>query len=195
MAKKNRPFTDHPKIIDLQVANGLDMGRVLHSNVIATDIIDYIATEMRIKLVNYIKEVKPKISVLIDESTTVSNLSTLIIYLRGLFDNAEEPITIFFGLVELSKATADGIRSDLLNYFESCGLDRLLLQEIWIGICTDGASVMLGKHSDVATLLKEEFKNIVVTWHCLAHRLELAVGDTVAEVTSVNHFKLFLGTL
>ena len=44
-------------------------------------------------------------------------------------------------------------------------------------------------------MLKGVFKNIVVTWHCLAHRHELAVGNTIAEVTDVNHFKLFLGIL
>ena len=41
IAKRNKPFTDHPKLIDLQKANGVNVGRVLHSNVTCAEIIVY----------------------------------------------------------------------------------------------------------------------------------------------------------
>ena len=53
---------------------------------------------------------------------------------------------------------------------------------------------MLGKRGGVATKLLDTFPQLIV-WHCLNHRLELAVGDSVKDVTEVNHFKAFLDTL
>ena len=53
------------------------------------------------------------------------------------------------------------------------------------------ASVMLGSKSGVATRMRECFPNIVV-WHCLNHRLQLALNDSIKEIKHVNHFKIFL---
>ncbi|KAK5871842.1 hypothetical protein PBY51_012586 [Eleginops maclovinus] len=50
---------------------------------------------------------------------------------------------------------------------------------------------MLGKNSGVATRLTARYPNLF-TWHCMNHRLELAVSDAVDEVQAVNHFKVFL---
>ncbi|XP_078542378.1 E3 SUMO-protein ligase KIAA1586-like [Lissotriton helveticus] len=195
LAKKDRPFTDHPDLILLQAKNGSAMGRVLHSNVTATEIIKHIALEMQQRLVCYIRQHKPKITVLIDESTSISNASTLIIYLRGIFGNESTPVTIYFGLLELAETNAIGVKTALLSYFEKVGLTKSLLHDILIAVCTDGAAVMFGKKGGVVALLKSEFPNLVLTWHCLAHRLELAVADTVDEVAGVNHFKIFMDSL
>ena len=50
---------------------------------------------------------------------------------------------------------------------------------------------MLGKNSGVATRLTARYPNLF-TWHCMNHRLELAVSDAVDEVQSINHFKAFM---
>lgn len=34
-----------------------------------------------------------------------------------------------------------------------------------------------------------------VLWHCLNHKLELAVGDTINEVHGMIHFQSFVGKL
>jgi len=47
IAKSNRPYTDHPDLVELQELNDVNLGRVLHSNVICSDIIDHISFEMR----------------------------------------------------------------------------------------------------------------------------------------------------
>lgn len=53
---------------------------------------------------------------------------------------------------------------------------------------------MLGKKSGVATRLTSRFPKLFV-WHCMNHRLELAMSDAVDEVNSVNHFKTFIQKL
>jgi hypothetical protein len=68
------------------------------------------------------------------------------------------------------------------------------LNSCLIGACSDGASTMLGKHSGVLTRIQNVYPNILL-WHCMCHRVELAVGDSVAAVSSVNHVKSFLDKL
>jgi hypothetical protein len=96
IAKHDRPFTDHPDLVDLQQQNGLSMGRVLHSNVICADIVDHVAHDMRKKLLDLVIKSKAVMSVLIDESTSLSQNTCLIIYIRCAINQTEEPVTIFF---------------------------------------------------------------------------------------------------
>jgi len=46
IAKNQRPYTDMPKLVDLQIINGLDMGRILQTNKAYSNIIDHITFEM-----------------------------------------------------------------------------------------------------------------------------------------------------
>ncbi|XP_076613003.1 E3 SUMO-protein ligase KIAA1586-like [Chaetodon auriga] len=64
---------------------------------------------------------------------------------------------------------------------------RYSTNENLVTFISDGASIMLGKKSGVATRLTLRFPELFV-WHCMTHRLELAVSDAVYEVNSVNHF-------
>ncbi|KAL1439168.1 hypothetical protein MTO96_047384 [Rhipicephalus appendiculatus] len=96
-AKNCRPSSDFGDKIDVQIANGVTLGRIL--NVSCASIIDHIGQEMRKKMCRAIIEGEGKCSVLIDESTTISKHSTLIVYLRSNFKNAQ-PITVFLDLVE-----------------------------------------------------------------------------------------------
>ena len=50
---------------------------------------------------------------------------------------------------------------------------------------------MLGRNSGVGTRLQENFPKIVI-WHCLNHRLQLVLDDSVNDIKQVNHFKIFM---
>lgn len=82
IAMKNRPYSDHDDLINLQEINGMDLGNILHSRYSATNIINHIANTMRKQLVSKIVSLNSKLSVLIDESTSLSNKTTLIVYLK-----------------------------------------------------------------------------------------------------------------
>jgi hypothetical protein len=71
--------------------------------------------------------------------------------------------------------------------------DSYLMKNL-VALACDGTSAMLGRKSGVATLIMEKYPNVIV-WHCLNHRLELAVGDAISEVTAVNHFQMFFDKL
>jgi len=51
---------------------------------------------------------------------------------------------------------------------------------------------MTGRKSGVAAQLTDLFLKLV-TWHCLNHRLELAVGDAADEAQDVSHNRIFMG--
>ncbi|KAJ3605313.1 hypothetical protein NHX12_027362 [Muraenolepis orangiensis] len=86
---------------------------------------------------------------------------------------------------------AKDIEEALLNSLDTAGFTEEWLQKNCVSFVSDGASVMLGKNSGVATRLTARYPNLF-TWHCMNHRLELAVSDAVDEVQAVNHFKVFL---
>ena len=75
--------------------------------------------------------------------------------------------------------------SDSLN---SAGFSNEYLKQNLIGFCLDGASVMLGRNSGVGTRLQE---NLVI-WHCLNHRLQVVLDDSVNDIKQVNHSKVFM---
>ena len=131
---------------------------------------------------------------MLDESTSLSKKSCLIIYLRAQLPDMDKPTNIFTELVELDDLTAHGIVHKLLSALERLHLTQDFLSKTLIGVTCDGASVMLGHKSGVASRLQAIFPNITV-WHCSAHRLELAVADVVKEMGAINHFKILMDKL
>ena len=99
IAKSDSPFSEHQQLIQLQVKNGLNLGVTLHSRFSAQQIICHIASEFRKKVAAKLIAQKSKFSVLIDESTTISKLSTLIVFISAVID--EEVQLIFLDLIQL----------------------------------------------------------------------------------------------
>ena len=134
---------------------------------------------MKRKLFEKIVQCSPKLSLMLDESTSLSKTG--------------HPFT-FTELVELDDLTAHGIVHKLLSALERLHLTQDFPSKTLIGVTCDGASVMLGRKSGVASRLQAIFPNITV-WHCSAHRLELAVADVVKEMGAINHFKILMDKL
>jgi len=147
---------------------------------------------MREKVLKKIVISGSKISVLVDESTSLSNKSALVVYLRVVIEDIVE--TIFLDLVELQGTTAIDIYDELLRCMKAHGFTQEYLFENWVSFACDGASVMLGRCAGVAALILRDFPQVFV-WHCAAHRLELAVNDAVEEVGGVNNFRAFMDKL
>ncbi|KAJ3609191.1 hypothetical protein NHX12_023715 [Muraenolepis orangiensis] len=127
---------------------------------------------MQKKIVHSIVTSSSKLSVLIDEASSISHTSAMIVNLKASVDGATLEF-LFLELVELESQRAKDIEEALLNCLDTAGFTEEWLQMNWVSFVSDGASVMLGKNSGVA-------------------RVELAVSDAVDEVQAVNHFKVFL---
>jgi len=194
IAKNQRPYVDMPKLVDLQVLNGISMGRVLQSDKSCATIIDHIANEMRIKMCKDIIENNRKLCIIVDESTTLSKKTMLVICLRCAIGDAFEVSTFFFDIVELNCTTAESIKTAILDNLFKYNINLGFLKNNLVGFVSDGASTMLGRKAGVGALLLNHFPDLIV-WHCCNHRLELAVSDTLKEVNGVNHFQCFFEKL
>ncbi|KAF3844349.1 hypothetical protein F7725_007512 [Dissostichus mawsoni] len=166
LAKMNRPFTDHDSLIEFR------------KKMVPT-------WALVCKNCSQYCNVFKQVSVLIDEATSISHKSAMIVNLKASVDGAT-PEFLFLELVELESQRAKDIEEALLNCLDTAGFTEEWLQKNWVSFVSDGASVMLGKNSGVATRLTARYPNLF-TWHFMNHRLELAVSDA-----AVNHFKVFL---
>lgn len=178
----------------MQKLNGIEIGCGLHSKKTAMEIIDHVSNEMKKRIVKQILEVNGKLSILIDESTSLGSKSTLIVYLKCETSKEDPPHFLFLDLVELSNQTSEAVAMSLLDCLRKHGFNEEYLQQNLVAFASDGASVMLGKKSGVAEMLLKKFPNLLV-WHCMNHRLELALSDAIDEVGAVNHFQIFMDKL
>ena len=191
-AKSKLSFSEHTRLTVLQKLNGADCGNILYSDHSCRNIVDHIASEMRKELVDYILKTNAKFSIMIDESTSCDNAQSMIVYVRLLF--LDEPCVYFLGLIPLKQTRADDIVNCLLEYLSSLGITSDVMSRQLLGFCSDGASTMVGEINGVATQLRSKFPHLK-TFHCMAHRLELAVKNAVDSVNHVSYFRDFLDGL
>lgn len=191
IGKLGRPFSDMPVECDVSILNGVDIGCTLQSDKSCRAIIDHIGCEMRFKVCKMAIDSDTKMSIIIDESTTISKKSALIVYIKVCLP---EPTTLFLDIIELDNQGAECIFTTLMECLDMYGFTLHVLAEKLICFASDGASVMLGSRSGVATRILEVFPNVII-WHCMNHRLELAVNDVINEVSGTNHFKAFFDKL
>ena len=73
------------------------------------------------------------------------------------------------------KANAENLTQVLVDTMND-DMGQATWKEQLVACCFDGASVMMGHKTGVATRLKEKVPFLTVI-HCCAHRLELAIKD------------------
>ena len=102
LAKNDRPFADYQSLLELQEHNGAKIGAGLRSRYSATEIVEHISQPMTKRACQKIIETGCHIAVLVDESTTVNNKTTLIVYLKCMSVPDTEPHFMFLKLIELT---------------------------------------------------------------------------------------------
>lgn len=187
-AKENLSFAKHAEIISCHQLNGTDMGSLLYSPVTCQEIINHISSELKEALVNYIITSGTKFSIMIDESTSVSAKCCLVIYIRLVFD--DEVTNYFFDLVEIEQKDGKSIANGIVKALTDNGLSANVLKEALIGFASDGASAMTGIYSGATKHLQEILDVKLCTFHCMAHRLELAVNGVVKNISAASHFRM-----
>jgi len=105
-------------------------------------------------------------SIMIDESTDISVDQNLLIYCRYLTQNLGrfEPKSVLLGVRKLREgATADKVTHEIFECLSECNLDKYNM----CGIATDGAAVMVGRHSGVVTRMKDTIPGLLSS-HCIS---------------------------
>lgn len=111
-----------------------------------------------------------------DESADVANEEQVVVCCRWVDDDLTV-IEDFIGIKPVARCTADEIVKVLLD---SMALMNLKIQDCR-GQCYDGASVMSGHKSGVATQIKAMNPKALYT-HCYGHALNLCVKDACSQV-------------
>lgn len=186
VAKRNHPFTEFEALTTTLCRKvGVKVGHTMHHRKTGVKIVNHIAAELKRDFVKSIIESDVKFSVMIDESTSKGNDSLLIIYIRANIGGKTE--NHFLDIVHVGK-TAVEILSALIRTLRRNGFTTEILKKNWIALGCDGASVLTGKKSGLIKLLEAQFPNVIM-FHCLNHRLELALNDAVMEFQEFDKIK------
>ncbi|CAI7873243.1 unnamed protein product, partial [Closterium sp. NIES-53] len=105
----------------------------------------------------------PWIGLSLDESSDRVNGKHLILY--ATFFRGTAVVTEFLTLITVDRADAASLTSAVVQYLTGIGLD---LQKM-SSVSTDGANVMMGKHTGVVARLRMRIPHLAST-HCVAHR-------------------------
>ena len=126
-----------------------------------------------------------------DEVCDISNKEQLVTFVKYLNVDIGKASTDFLAvndLLEKSHApNAETIKNAIVSQVEDSDLEIQKLS----GFASDGASVMTGKNTGVATRLKAENKRLINV-HCICHRLALACGDANDNVTYIKTIEKIL---
>uniref|UniRef100_A0A8C0IKG6 E3 SUMO-protein ligase KIAA1586-like n=1 Tax=Chelonoidis abingdonii TaxID=106734 RepID=A0A8C0IKG6_CHEAB len=168
--------------VKLQIKNETDLGNCLHSLFSAIRIVEHIA-----ELIG--KQIFSKIFENYSKMYIISSKTVLVILLK--YELQDSSPTIFLDLVELESTEVENIYNALRHILTDTRFDTEYLKKNLIGFCSDGARTMLGNKSGVATRLIQDFPNIII-WHCLNHRLQVALDNAISDINEISHFKNFL---
>ncbi|XP_037367457.1 SCAN domain-containing protein 3-like [Talpa occidentalis] len=141
--------------------------------------IQELANDMEDQLIEQIKQAK-YFSLQFDECRDIANMIVLLVYVR--FEHDDDIKEEFFFSASLPTNTTNSeLYEAVKNYIvNKCGLEF----KFCVGVCSDGAASMTGKHSEVVTQIKELAPECKIT-HCFIHRESLVMKKISAELNRV----------
>ncbi len=157
----------------------MKVARVPLSGDTITQRIHDMAQDVEDQLIGQIKLAK-YFSLQLDESTDIANLAILMVYVR--FEHEGDLKEEFFFSASLpTKTTSSEVFRSVEDYIvKKCGLDF----KFCVGVCSDGAAAMTGRHAGVVTKIKALSPECKST-HCFIHRESLATKKMSVELNSV----------
>ena len=116
----------------------------------------------------------PVFALQLDESTDISNLSQLLVYVRYVADERINEEFLFCQPLETTSKAVDVFQM-LIDFFDKTELSWSKL----VGVCPGGAPAMIGANSGLISLVKEKNPAIQGT-HCMIHKAAL-VSKTIPK--------------
>jgi hypothetical protein len=128
------------------------------------------------------------IGLMCDESTDISITKELILYCRIVCNR--EIQTHFLKLVQLPDGKAETIHDAIVAFLQGAGIHLSSVTSFG----SDGASVMVGSSSGVATRLKQ-LNPQMLSIHCIHHRLALATAQAASSIPYLLRFQEILTSI
>uniref|UniRef100_A0A8C0VXM4 SCAN domain-containing protein 3 n=1 Tax=Castor canadensis TaxID=51338 RepID=A0A8C0VXM4_CASCN len=141
--------------------------------------IQELALDMEDQLIEQIKLAK-YFSLQLDECRDIANMVILLVYVR--FEHDDDIKEEFFFSASLpANATSSELYEAVKNYIvNKCGLEF----RFCVGVCSDSAASVTGRHSKVVTQIKELVPECKIM-HCFIHQDGLAMKKISGELNSV----------
>lgn len=127
------------------------------------------------------------VGVVVDESTDISTTAQVVMLVKFL--RKGQLLTRILGLRQLQDKSANSITEVLLATLAEYGVG---MEKVY-GFCSDGASVMVGSVSGVATQLKSKAPRLL-SFHCVAHRVPLA-SEGLHSIDAIASVEELLGNI
>ena len=122
-------------------------------------------------------------SVILDESTDLTVEKHLSICLR--YTKHGESVTKFLTNISVQDGRAHTIVNQVIQALEKFELDPTKM----VSLATDGAATMVGHKTGVGVQLKSKYSPFLIHTHCIAHRLNLAVTDSIKKSSDLVKFR------
>nr|XP_055048997.1 protein FAM200C-like [Misgurnus anguillicaudatus] len=129
-------------------------------------------------------------TLIVDESTDITVHKMLVLYIKFREQNQFAYKTVFAGIIQLARCSAQDIADAITQFYTDHGLD---LQKMAM-LTSDGASVMLGKHNGVTAILRRQIPHLTEQ-HCVAHREDLGIDDAWKGMQLMKEVETLLRTV
>ena len=186
VAHEELAFRKFAGLCELQKKNGVQFGEQYKNDKGCKTFISYIAQVEKGKIQSVVSDSR-FMSILSDGSIDSGIVEQEAVYIRYV-NKKGRSVCHFVDIVALEYAYADGILHAIDQSLLGIGITKTTLEQKLVGCNFDGASVMLGSKTGVATQLNERVNQNIVIIHCVAHNLELGVGDAIKSVPYLQSF-------
>ena len=114
-------------------------------------------------------------------------------YLSVLIQTTEgnRPIVFLYRLIHLDQVeeNAVALKDALKKVLEADGLWDIVKEKL-VGLITDGAATMIGRHAGLGRVLEREIgRKIDIKHHCLAHRYDLMTENSMKGFSMFDYFE------
>lgn len=155
------------------------------------EIFEAIGDELRDRTISAITK-SSAVGLLCDDAMDVSVVEQFIGFVQ-FYNSGLQNVEVRFLFAEDALQNSDSANSQALydiviKQFQSIGLEKLT------GLCTDGASVMVGKREGLAAKLKRDCPHMI-NLHCVCHKLALACVDADQALKYVEHMATIIRQL
>ena len=134
-------------------------------------------------------QASPFVTVLVDESTDITNHKRLVLYIQ-ILDHTFEPSTHFVANKECVDGTGQGIAESVKELLEE--LEIPLNKVMSLG--SDGAAVMTGRNKGCTGIMLRSNPHMVNV-HCVAHSLALCTSQAADKISDLKDHQQILTDL
>lgn len=185
VAKLELPFTVYESIVSLETKHGVKLGQTYHNDKACKNFITAIVEQFDCDLSRKVTSAR-FISVMADGATDIGTREVLDVYVK-LLENGKA-VNTFVALKECPNGKAQGIIEAITL---AMGEKDRNWKDKTACLGTDGASVMVGQHGGVFGILKQDIPSLISV-HCIAHKLELGLQDTIKGIPLFQEVKELL---